>query len=86
MHAARGVTHIWSAVIIAGLAVVITGGVVFATANAQAQQQDDYRSAQATSMILNKLEGLEARMNALEKDFSSLREAGQPTQELPVSP
>ncbi len=72
MHAARGVTHIWSAVIIAGLAVVLTGAVAFATANAQAKEQDDLRTAHVTSQILDKLDGMEARLNALEKEVTSL--------------
>ena len=72
MHAARGVAHVWTAAIIAGLAVVITGAVALATANAQAREQDDMRSAQATGQVLDKLDALETRLNALEKDVTSL--------------
>jgi len=67
-HVARGVSHIWSAVIIAGLAVVLTGTVAYSTVNAANQTKEDQRSLNSTSLILNKLDALEYRLSALERD------------------
>jgi len=72
LHAARGVTHMWIAVIIAGLAVVLTGAVAYASANAENQKMDDYRSSQSTAAILDRLEIMEKRMDTMEKDIEGM--------------
>ena len=41
LHAARGVTHIWAAAVVTGLAVVITGSVAFSSVQASADQQSN---------------------------------------------
>lgn len=67
MHVARGVSHIWTAVIIAGLAVVLTGAVAYSAANASEQQKDDVRSAQSTGLIVEQLQRMEDRISSLEE-------------------
>lgn len=67
-HVARGVSHIWTAVIIAGLAVVLTGTVAYSTVNAANQAKDDQRSFDSTTLILNKLDAMEYRLTSLERD------------------
>jgi len=83
LHTARGVAHVWTATIIAGLAIVITGAIAFSAVNAQNQYQDAQRVAQSTDQIINKIDTLEHRMAALEK---SQAELGQQTPPTPVTP
>lgn len=71
MHVARGVSHIWTAVIIAGLAVVLTGAVAYSSANASNQQKDDLRSANSTGLILEQMQGLNDRLSALESEVKA---------------
>lgn len=71
LHAGRGVAHVWTAVIIAGLAIVLTGAVAYSAANAQNQKIDDERSEQSTEAILNKIDGLQERIGELEAQAHS---------------
>lgn len=68
MHVARGISHIWTAVIIAGLAAVLTGAVAYSSVNASNQQKDDLRSANSTGLILEQIQRLDDRLNALESE------------------
>lgn len=68
MHVARGVSHVWTAAIIAGLAVVLTGAVAYSSVNASNQQKEEIRSAQSTGMILDKMQSLENKIKDLERD------------------
>ena len=70
LHAGRGVARVWTAVIIGGLALVITVAIAYSTANAQNQQVDDQRTAQSTEAILNKLDGMQQRINGLESQLN----------------
>jgi len=72
LHVARGVSHIWTAVIIAGLAVVLTGAVAFSSVNAANQRREDIRTTQSTNILLNKLQTLEDRLGAMEKQVQDL--------------
>lgn len=70
LHAGRGVAHVWTAVVIAGLAVVLTGAIAYSAANAQNQKIDDKRSEQSTAAILDKIDSLQERINNLEAQIS----------------
>lgn len=71
LHAGRGVAHVWTAVVIAGLAIVITGAVAYSSANAQNQKLDDKRTEQSTEAILNKIDSLQERISDLETQVHS---------------
>lgn len=72
MHVARGVSHIWTAVIIAGLAVVLTGAVAYSSANAASQQQDDLRTAKSTGLLLDEMRRMSDRLDALEEEVRTV--------------
>jgi len=72
LHAAHGISHIWPAVIIAGLAVVLTGAIAYHTANAQNQQTEKALVENSTEQILNKLDSLETRIDVMERDMEGL--------------
>lgn len=69
LHTARGVAHVWTATIIAGLAIVITGAAAFSVVNAQNRETADLRSAQTTEQVMDKLDVLEARLDGMEKNL-----------------
>ena len=63
LHAARGVTHMWSAAVISGLAVVVTG--VFIYSSAQAREVASARVARPASeyqQLLDRMEKMEQKM------------------------
>lgn len=65
LHAAQGVSHIWSASIITGFAIVLTGAIAFQTAQAKTAQTaaTGTRALQSENMQLqNRLDRLEALM------------------------
>lgn len=72
LHAARGISHIWPAVIIAGLAVVITTAIAYSAVNAQNTQNEQELVQNSTQQILNKLDKLETRINVMEQDIEEL--------------
>jgi hypothetical protein len=82
LHTARGMTHVWTAAIIAGLAIVITGAAAFSVVNAQNRELDSQRSAQTTEQVMDKLNSMENRLDVMEKTL-----ANQPaTQGVAASP
>jgi len=85
MHVARGISHVWTATIIAGLAVVLTGAVAFSSVNAANQNRDDVRTAQSTSLILDKMQSIESRLNALENQFQQMSARQQAQNSPPAS-
>jgi len=72
LHAARGISHVWPAVIIAGLAIVLTGAIAYHTANAQNQLVEENLVQNSTEQILNKLDSLETRIDVMERDIEGL--------------
>ena len=56
-HAAQGVGNIWTAVVITGLAIVLTGAVAFTSV--QAQTQDNTVSRADYMKLMNRLEVME---------------------------
>ena len=85
LHAARGVTHMWIAVIIAGLAVVLTGAIAFSSVNAQTQKMDAYRTQQSTDKILERMDKIENRIDALERDMETMFRAQANSQTTPIT-
>jgi len=83
LHTARGVAHVWTAAIIAGLAIVITGAIAFSAVNAQNQNQDVQRTAKSTEQIIDKIDTLEYRMAALEKSQDAQAIQTPPTPVMP---
>ncbi|MFA6161120.1 MAG: hypothetical protein WC766_02965 [Patescibacteria group bacterium] len=77
MHVARGMSHIWTAAIIAGLAVVLTGAVAFSAVNASNQQRDDVRTAESTGVILNKMDDMQSRLDVLEREVGQVSADGK---------
>ncbi|MBU2566045.1 hypothetical protein KKG46_00615 [Patescibacteria group bacterium] len=72
LHTARGVAHIWTATIIAGLAIVITGTVAFTTVSAKASQVQEEQSNESTQLILDRLDKMEHRIDMLEQDIEGM--------------
>lgn len=72
LHAARGISHVWPAVIIAGLAIVLTGAIAYNAVNAQNQETEKNLVQNSTEQILNKIEQLELRIDAMERDVEAL--------------
>jgi hypothetical protein len=71
IHAARGVSHIWSASIITGFAIILTGAVAFQTAQARNE-----RSATSTqAMAQNENRALMARLDRMERLLVETRAA-----------
>ena len=64
MHAAYGASQVWTAAIVAGLAIVITG--VFAFSSVQAKQQDMATSTTVQAMsVEQRLDQIEATLQKL---------------------
>jgi len=66
VHTARGVTHIWTAAIVAGLAVVITGAIAYTAVHAQEVQNDP------TILTLLSLRRIEMRLDRMEPKLNYL--------------
>jgi predicted PurR-regulated permease PerM len=79
LHAARGVAHIWSAVIIAGFAIVLTGAISYHIANAENQQTEQTYRQNSTKQIINKIESLERRLDVMESDIEGMFRASAGT-------
>lgn len=67
LHAARGVTHVWSAAVVSGLAVVLTGAIAYSGVEARtAKVNENMLRASATRedmvRIMNRLEVLEKQI------------------------
>lgn len=59
LHAARGMTHIWSAAVVTGLAIVITGAIAFNAAQAESNLKTSDGQAQVRLQLAQQI----ARMN-----------------------
>lgn len=66
VHAARGVSHIWSAAIITGLAIVITGAIAFSSVQASTSTSDTVPSRADIAAMAKRLERVEKML----KDMS----------------
>ncbi len=79
LHAARGVAHIWSAVIIAGFAIVLTGAISYHVANAENQKSEQVYRQNSTEQIIQKIESLERRLDVMESDIEGMFRASAGT-------
>lgn len=72
VHAARGVSHVWTAAIVSGLAIVLTGAVAWTAVDAQTQMQK--READRAMPRREDVAGVAARMDRLEQLMREMRE------------
>jgi hypothetical protein len=66
VHAARGISHVWSAAIITGLAVVVTGAIAFNAAQASSTSQNTQSQAQMKQDMAQELRFLSDRISSME--------------------
>lgn len=71
LHAAQGVSHIWSASIITGFAIVLTGAIAFQTAQARTERE----AAATTQNVRSENAQLVERLNRLEALMLDTRRA-----------
>lgn len=70
--AASGSRHIWSASIIAGLAIVLTAAIAFTAVQAEEEQHDQIRSQQLRGDIVREMRSLNDRIDQLETKVEQL--------------
>lgn len=68
VHAARGVAHVWSAAIVAGLAVVLTGAIAYTAVDASTT------SDVSNATLLNELQDLNLRIDRLEGTIKGMND------------
>jgi len=73
MHAARGVAHVWTAAIVAGLAVVLTGAIAYTAV--EAQSTTDQPTQDELKIIRIKLDNLEKNVSKLNQQYSDVAES-----------
>jgi hypothetical protein len=81
LHAAQGVSHIWSASIITGFAIVLTGAIAFQTAQAKTAQS----AATGTRALQSENAQLIQRLNRLEALMLDTRRACGGGEEAPAA-
>ena len=59
MHAARGATHVWSAAIVSGLAVVLTGAIAYSAVEAKPVVNDAGNAATELRLLNRRIDHLE---------------------------
>lgn len=59
VHAARGVSHVWTAAIVSGFAVVLTGAIAFTAVNAQVEAAAAKPAPAADAVMASRLDRLE---------------------------
>lgn len=62
MHAARGVTNVWTAAIVAGLAVVLTGAIAYTAVEARSTASNDA----GTNSVMSRLTTIDQRLSNIE--------------------
>lgn len=64
VHAARGVSHVWTAAIVSGLAVVLTGAVAWTAVDAEVRKPtvQNQVNADSAKLIMKRLDDLERLM------------------------
>ncbi len=76
MHAARGVTNVWTAAIVAGLAVVLTGAIAYTAVQAEGTATTDAKDA----AVMQQLSAINQRVSELEATISRQADAIQAAQ------
>lgn len=64
VHAARGVAHVWTAAIVAGLAVVLTGAIAYTAVQAESPNGSN-------GSVLRELARINARLNVIEQTINA---------------
>jgi hypothetical protein len=70
--AAEGVRHVWSASIIAGLAIVLTAAIAFTAVQAETEQRQQTRSEQLRGDIIREIRAVNSRIDMLEETVDSM--------------
>lgn len=66
VHAAKGVTHIWSAAVITGFAIVLTGAIALNVAQAKSDKKAEVSQQKVKQDVGRDIRGLSQRMAAME--------------------
>lgn len=66
LHAAKGVTHIWSAAIVTGFAIVLTGAIAFNAAQASTEKKTTEGQLKTTQDVGREVRKLTARIESME--------------------
>jgi len=76
-HAARGASHIWTAAIVSGFAVVLTGVLAYSAAEAKTvQAQEEERAATHAEMV-----EVMQKLNAMEQMLVEIKAVTDPIEE-----
>lgn len=74
LHAARGVGHVWTAAVVTGLAVVLTGAFAYTAAQARTNaSRSRAASAADIQMLMQRIDGLEQMVAEVGKHCASPR-------------
>ncbi|MBP6944426.1 hypothetical protein KBD61_03220 [Patescibacteria group bacterium] len=76
LHAARGVTHVWTAAIVSGLAVVLTGVLAYSAAQAQTRRAPTATAPQTadTRLLMERLDRLEVMVREVAQRCVSMED------------
>lgn len=82
IHAARGIAHVWTAAIVAGLAVVLTGAIAYASVEAvpSAPRQTLSFLTREIKQMNQHLEQIETVLRELDSARASMRRPGVPSE------
>ena len=72
MHAARGVTHIWTAAVVTGFALIVTGAIAFNTAQASTEQRTDSNQLKVKQDIGREVYRLGLRIDEMQASLKQL--------------
>ena len=72
LHAARGMTHVWPAAIVAGLAVVLTGTLAFTAAQARTEAQIDAASKSLRAGLGRDVNEMVLQIEELKKQLTEM--------------
>ncbi|MBU1448328.1 hypothetical protein KJ925_00175 [Patescibacteria group bacterium] len=75
LHVSRGMSHIWAASIIAGLAVVLTGAFAFSAAQAQTDAKIEDSRLSTKQSIIREIRQMRLEMEDLQTQVSKLNNA-----------
>ncbi len=74
LHAARGVSHIWSASIITGLAIVITGALAFNAAQASSDTRNTAGQNKVEQNLGREIVRMNQRLDEMQKMLQSMKD------------
>jgi hypothetical protein len=83
LHAARGVAHVWTAAIVSGLAVVLTGVLAYGSVQAAANSGGRRSQSQELRTIMERLDRLETSMQEVKQHCMAVNADSEQTDEQP---